>query len=117
MALVAQWSLGRCPGQAGRSGNGAAHAPPRSMAPINPKAAWLPLAHAESSVTVCCRLSWCLRGDEVDKLSADLPWRRRPLGFTGRRDFHLLAKLGGTSVGSLQGKAVAEGDRIEHLHV
>jgi len=40
-----------------------------------------------------------------------------PFGFTGRRDFHLLAKLGGTSVGSLQGKAVAEGYRIEHLHV
>ncbi len=40
-----------------------------------------------------------------------------PNGFTGRRDFHLLAKLGGTSVGSLQGKAGAEGYWIENLHV
>jgi GNAT superfamily N-acetyltransferase len=40
-----------------------------------------------------------------------------PIGFTGHRDFHLLAKLGGTSVGSLQGKAGAEGYRIESLHV
>jgi GNAT superfamily N-acetyltransferase len=40
-----------------------------------------------------------------------------PIGFTGHRDFHLLAKLGGASVGSLQGKAGAEGYRIESLHV
>jgi len=36
---------------------------------------------------------------------------------TDRRDFHLLAKLGGTSVGSLQGKAGTEGYRIENVQV
>ena len=40
-----------------------------------------------------------------------------PIGFTGHRDFQLLAKLGGTCVGSLQGKAGAEGYWIESLHV
>jgi signal peptidase I len=39
------------------------------------------------------------------------------IGFTGRRDFHLLARLGGTSVGSLQGKAGPGGYWIENLHV
>lgn len=36
---------------------------------------------------------------------------------TERRDFHLVAELGGTYVGSLTGKAGAEGYRIETLYV
>jgi len=36
---------------------------------------------------------------------------------TGHADFHLLAKLAGASVGSLHGKAGAEGYLIESLHV
>jgi signal peptidase I len=40
-----------------------------------------------------------------------------PIALNGRRDFYLLAKLGGTSVGSLQVKAVAQGYWIENMHV
>ena len=36
---------------------------------------------------------------------------------TSHRDFHLLAKLGETCVGSLQGKAVPDGYRIDDLYV
>ncbi len=40
-----------------------------------------------------------------------------PIGFTDRRDFHLLAKLGGICVGSVRVTASGEGYRIDDLYV